>query len=262
MKKLYSIFAAVVFAVAVNAQTKTVSITNANAGGSAVLGAGGYNSGAERTWTTAGIGFAGKAITSNNSNSPAGSAANTNIQCQATNAVFYNTTALPGKILSITINYIGTARDFTFSGGDTTRLVNNTTGNYTVTGGTVVGSPSSTGWTTADLTGTNYTYFALKIGTGGTAYITSIDIVYEDTVLAVGDINSTKANLVKNTSVDNTLNFAAKADVKIVNMNGQVVKTASVNENTAMDVADLAKGMYIVTGVVNGKAVSEKIIKK
>ena len=45
-------------------------------------------------------------------------------------------------------------------------------------------------------------------------------------------------------------------------MNGQVVKSASVNENTSLNVADLAKGMYIVTGTVNGKAVSEKIIKK
>ena len=56
--------------------------------------------------------------------------------------------------------------------------------------------------------------------------------------------------------------FNAKADIQILNMNGQVVKTASVNENTSLEVSSLAKGMYVVTANVNGKAVSQKIIKK
>ena len=80
--------------------------------------------------------------------------------------------------------------------------------------------------------------------------------------MAVGNVNAAKVNLVKNTVVDNNILFSAKADVKVISMNGQVVKSASVNENTSLNVADLAKGMYIVTGTVNGKAVSEKIIKK
>lgn len=83
-----------------------------------------------------------------------------------------------------------------------------------------------------------------------------------NSTLAVGNASATKANLVKNTVVSNTMIFAAKADVQIVNMNGQVVKTASVNENTSLDVASLANGTYIVTGNVNGKVVSQKIIKK
>ena len=66
----------------------------------------------------------------------------------------------------------------------------------------------------------------------------------------------------KNNVVDNNILFSAKADVKVISMNGQVVKSASVNENTTLDVASLAKGMYIVTGTVNGQAVSQKIIKK
>ena len=45
-------------------------------------------------------------------------------------------------------------------------------------------------------------------------------------------------------------------------MNGQVVKSASVSENKSLEVADLASGMYIVTGTVEGQAVSTKIIKK
>jgi len=40
------------------------------------------------------------------------------------------------------------------------------------------------------------------------------------------------------------------------------VKTARVSENTAVDVAGFAKGIYVVTGIVDGKAISQKIIKK
>ena len=261
MKKFYSLFAAAVLAVTVNAQTtKTLIINTTNIGGTAVLGTSNYNSGAERTWTTEGIALGGKAITGTAANTPVPGAAGANIQAQANNGVIYNTTALPGRIVSITINSVGTAQVSSLYGGSTDRLVNSTAGNYTVTGGTQVGTASSAGWT-ADLEGTNYKYFAIKRGANA-SYISSIEVVYEDTTMAVGDVNATKANLVKNTVVANNILFAAKADVQIVSMNGQVVKSASVNENTALDVTSLAKGMYIVTGTVNGKAVSQKIIKK
>lgn len=261
MKKFYSLFAAVVIAVTVNAQTtKTVVINVANIGGTTVLGTGNYNGGAERTWTTEGINFGGKAITGNAANTPTGTPAGTVIQAQANNGVIYNTTALPGRIVSITINSAGTAQVSSLYGGSTDRLVNSTAANYTVTG-TQVGAASSTGWTATDLQGTNYTYFAIKRGANA-SYISSIEVVYEDATMAVGDVNATKVNLVKNTVVNNTILFAAKTNVQIVSVNGQVVKSASVNENTALDVTSLAKGMYIVTGTVNGKAVSQKIIKK
>lgn len=262
MKKFYSLVAATLLAITVTAQaTKTVTINTASIGGTAVLGTGNYNGGAERTWTTEGISFGGKAITATAANTPITSPAGSYIQAQANNGVIYNTTALPGRIVSITINYVGTAQVSSLFGGDTGRLVNSTAANYTVTGGTQVGAASSTGWTATDLEGTNYTYFAIKRG-GSASYISSIVVEYEDATMGVGDVNATKANLVKNTVVNNAILFAAKADVQIVSMNGQVVKSASVNENTALDVTSLAKGMYIVTGTVNGKAVSQKIIKK
>lgn len=81
------------------------------------------------------------------------------------------------------------------------------------------------------------------------------------TQLAVSDINGNKVSLVKNTNVNNTIVFGTKANVQIVNANGQVVKTASVVENSNLDVSSLAKGMYIVTAEVNGQKVSQKIIK-
>lgn len=262
MKKFYSLFAAVVLAISIDAQTtKTVVINVDNIGGTTVLSTGNYNGGAERIWTTEGIGFGGKAITGNQNNTPSGTPAGTVIQAQANNGLIYNTTALPGRIVSITINSVGTAQVSSLFGGTTGRLVNSTAANYTVTGGTQVGAASSTGWTATDLEGTNYTYFAIKRG-ASVSYISSIEVVYEDATMDVVDANASKAKLVKNTVVDSNIIFAAKADVKVINANGQVVKTASVNENTTLDVASLAKGMYIVTGTVNGQVVSQKIIKK
>ncbi len=84
----------------------------------------------------------------------------------------------------------------------------------------------------------------------------------EDASLAVGDISTVNTKLVKNTLVDNALVFSANAEVKIYNVSGQLVKTARVSENTAVDVAGFAKGIYVVTGIVDGKAISQKIIKK
>ncbi len=366
MKKLYSLKSLLVAAAftltGFNAfgQTKTITITTTTIGGTAVLGSSNYNSGAERVWSQDEVSFGGKAITGNNNNTPSGSAAGSLIQAQANNGVIYNTTALPGKIVSITLNYAGTANNFTLTAGNDTRLVNSTTGNYSVTG-TAVGSASSTGWTSADFATTDYKFFAIKKSTG-VSYISSIVIEYEDVVLctnpvietqptsatvapgaaasfhvgavagnetltyqwqaydeveatwedivfngseltstfsipvteewmdgskfrvvvsagtcstisnevtltldptlAVGTSTKGAANLVKNTLVDTHILFNAKAVVKVVNANGQVVKSASVNENTSLDVASLPKGIYVVTAVVNGKTVSQKIVKK
>lgn len=261
MKKIYSLFATLLFSVFALAQTATLIINNANAGGSAVLGTGSYSGGAERVWTTNGIALGGKAITSNVNNTPSGSAAGTNIQMQANNAVIYNTTALPGKILSVSINYVGSANDFNFFGGNSSRLVNSNTGNYTVTGGTVVGGASTSGWTTADFQGTNYTYFAIKKGSG-VSYITSIEIVYEAQVLGLNDTNLHTKVFVKNTLVDSELFFGTSADIRIFNIYGQIVKEAKVSDKKSLNVSDLPKGNYIITGIVNGEKISQKIIKK
>ena len=263
MTKFYSLLAAVAMTVSSNviAQTATVTIDVASIGGTAVLGTGNYNAGAERTWTTSTIGFGGKAITANAINTPTtGTAAGTNIQTQANNGVIFNTTALPGKILSVTINSVGTPRDSSLFGGSA-RLVNTAAADYTVTGGTQVGAASTTGWTTTDLSGTDYKFFAIKRGASA-GYITSIVIVYENPTMAVVDATKGKANLVKNTIVSNELVFGASAKVSVYNTAGQVVKTAEVAENSRLDVSALPKGNYVVTGLVNGQAVSQKVIKK
>nr|MBP7499957.1 T9SS type A sorting domain-containing protein [Chryseobacterium sp.] len=95
----------------------------------------------------------------------------------------------------------------------------------------------------------------------GHSRIKSFTITYTST-LAVVDATKGKANLVKNTIVTNELIFGTAAKVSVVNMNGQVVKTAEVSENSRLDVSTLVKGTYVVAAVVNGQTVSQKIIKK
>ncbi|SNV42216.1 Por secretion system C-terminal sorting domain [Chryseobacterium taklimakanense] len=83
-----------------------------------------------------------------------------------------------------------------------------------------------------------------------------------NSTLAVSDITSSKVKFIKNTLVTNTIEFSAKANVKIYSVNGQVVKTAAVNDGTSLDISALAKGVYVVAGDVDGHSVSQKIIKK
>lgn len=81
--------------------------------------------------------------------------------------------------------------------------------------------------------------------------------------LAVSDLSTAKGSFVRNTFVQNDeIIFGTDAkDVKVYNMYGQIVKTASVQANGSVNVAELQKGNYIVTGTVNNKPVSQKILK-
>ena len=99
--------------------------------------------------------------------------------------------------------------------------------------------------------------------TTGNKQVTIDDVSWTAYVtMAVVDATKAKANLVKNTIVSNELIFGAAAKVSVYNTAGQVVKTAEVAENGRLDVSALPKGTYVVTGLVNGQAVSQKIIKK
>ncbi|AZA80646.1 hypothetical protein C1637_12565 [Chryseobacterium lactis] len=96
------------------------------------------------------------------------------------------------------------------------------------------------------------------------AYLDNIVIKTVGGTLAVSDVKNKKAgNFVKNTLVkNNEITFGSDAkDVKVFNMNGQVVKEASVKQNGSVNVAELTKGNYIVTGTVNNQLVSQKILK-
>lgn len=99
-------------------------------------------------------------------------------------------------------------------------------------------------------------------GTGNISISNLVARVFNAT-LAVSDVKNVKGSFVKNTFVkNNEITFGANAkDVKVYNMFGQMVKTASVKENGTLNVSELTKGNYIVTGIVNNEPVSQKILK-
>lgn len=82
--------------------------------------------------------------------------------------------------------------------------------------------------------------------------------------LFANDLSKAKETFVKNSLItNNEIVFGADSkEVKIYTMNGQMIKSVSVKENESVSVAELKEGNYIVTGVVNGKKVSQKIIKR
>lgn len=105
-------------------------------------------------------------------------------------------------------------------------------------------------------------FIGVDSSTGGMR-IDDVAIINNSGTLAVSDLSKTNENFVRNSFVkNNEITFGAEVkDVKIYTMSGQLVKTASVKENELVSVAELAKGNYIVTGTVNNKPVSQKILK-
>lgn len=99
-----------------------------------------------------------------------------------------------------------------------------------------------------------------QTGAAAQIRIVSMDVTYTD-ALAVADFSKANSSLVKNTVVGESIAFAKTADIQIINAAGQVVKAAKVTEGSTLNVSSLAKGMYIVTGTVNGEKVSQKVIK-
>ncbi|WP_050377341.1 MULTISPECIES: T9SS type A sorting domain-containing protein [Chryseobacterium] len=119
--------------------------------------------------------------------------------------------------------------------------------------------------TGTDLTSAS-TFFLRQDSATETPFIEIDNLVVTTTspvVLAISDLNKTKSNFVKNTFVqDEEITFGSDVkDIKIYTLTGQVVKTASVKEGSSLNVAELVKGNYIVTGTVNNQPVSQKILK-
>lgn len=94
------------------------------------------------------------------------------------------------------------------------------------------------------------------------AFIDNVKLVTNLGNVSIVNTSVPKITLVENTLVDATLYFRAKANIQIINANGQVIRTAVVDNSNKLDVAALAKGLYIIKGEVNGKIISQKIIKK
>lgn len=94
----------------------------------------------------------------------------------------------------------------------------------------------------------------------GTVLFDNIRITYG--TLGVKNVSALQKAFIKNTVVDSSITFGENSEVKIYNTNGQLVKSATVKSSTPLDVSALPKGIYIVTGAINGQTVTQKVIKK
>lgn len=107
----------------------------------------------------------------------------------------------------------------------------------------------------------NLIYLAVRVYRGKTSSFDSFSLVDKST-LSIKEINFNKVNLVANTNVTDQIIFGEKSFVKIYNTNGQIVKSVLVNKNQAVDVSNLPKGVYLVSGEVDGRTITQKIIKR
>lgn len=106
------------------------------------------------------------------------------------------------------------------------------------------------------------TTFQLAVRAYNNATVASFDDFSVTGSLSVQDFSKDKYSLVKNTAVTESITFAKDANIQIVNTAGQIVKTANVTTGSVLNVSNLTKGIYIVTGFVNGERVSQKIVKQ
>lgn len=247
MKKLYSLFAAVVMAVAVNAQgTEDFEALN-NTGTS-------YTTvnfdGADNTaWTLAAARVINTATDYN--------ITNRSVILRGDNSGGTTTITFRRGVGALTYQYRKA-----FTGGTPRKMqvkVDGVVVDTTSEFGAGTGAQNTVYTHTIEINKTDNV--VVEVAALG-AQVTVDNFSWTMPTLAVPDIKKSKKSLVKNTSVENELVFAAKSDVKVYNVNGQVVKSASVNENTSLNVSTWPKGIYIVSGNVDGEAVSQKIIKK
>lgn len=221
------------------AENVSFTLNLTSLGGSAVLGTTAYDGGAERTATVNTIGIGSKAVSSNGAN----------LQFQANNGVLYNTTALPGRLVSVVLTQTGTLRVHSLYGGSTSRLVNDATANYTVSDGTLVSTQSltSTTWTIA--TGTDYTYFCISRG-GNSSYVSSIVITYASESVEFGVLDHI---LLDHSSVKKTYLVGETFDAE-----GLIV-TAVDEDDNEMEVIDWTTdydGRTFVTSDIGTKQVT------
>ncbi len=314
MKKIYSLFAAVIVAASVNAQTAT-QVVNENFSFTGALNANGWATHSGTAGQLLADGNAAKLVAGNSEDVNKAFTTSYSVEAGKKNEANYSATiniangtglTTGGEYFLMFGSTAGSSVTSLFARlyvkgsatGYTLGILNNSGGTATPTYGTelpygtaanivvtyTIDNTSATPTNVATLqinalplltnsTGTSAAPTVLasvaireagsaSTGTGNISIDNLSASTFSAITLAVSDVNGSKVNLVKNTVVENTILFAAKASVQVVNMNGQVVKTASVNENTSLDVAALPKGIYIVTGTVNGKSVSQKIMKK
>ncbi|KQT16387.1 hypothetical protein ASG31_12790 [Chryseobacterium sp. Leaf404] len=245
MKKIYSLFAAVIISAAFNAQT-TVNFVWANQGfANAAL------------VTTGNIDANLSYVAAQNSSATAPAYYNSG----STFRMYSDATGGDGNSLTITPS----------TGNTITSLTINAVATYTPP---VQYSINGGAYQAATLSGNTYTISGITAGTsiairnnvvGSNTQLrmTSLDVTYTSGSLAVADFKKLTPNFIKNTLVkNNEIVFGSDVrDIKVYTLSGAIVKTGDVKNGSALNVAELAKGNYIVTGIVNNEPISQKILK-
>ncbi len=256
MKKLYSVFATVMVASGIFAQTvfsATFDDVTGTGGNDGLWSGSAANSGftdGTSSYTTGGNWSLAKVYKGNG-------------------CVKAGTSSLKGIVTTPTINLTGSAtltfRAGAWDGANEKTVLNISANGATLSQSTVTIVKGAFSNFTVDITGaTGAVTLTFEGSTASNSRFFLDDIVVTTGTLAVVDAKNVKStNFVKNSFVKNSeITFGADVkDVKVFNMFGQLVKEASVKQNGTVNVAELAKGNYIVTGTVNNEPVSQKILK-
>lgn len=245
MKKFFTLFASVAMTIGAFAQTSVTFDASAQ----------GWSNGQAITSATIDSNLSMTATKNSSQNAPAYYSADVSLR-------FYSASGGAGGSMTITPNNgaVITAITINAVSGNAPAV------NYYVDGSTT-GIQATKSGTVYTISGINASS-SLKIqnaasSSGNQFRVTDFTITYSvGSTLATNEVKANKNVFVKNTLVDSEINFGANADIKIYNVNGQIVREAKVSTDKALNVQELNKGTYIVTGTVNGNKVSEKIIKK
>ena len=245
MKRIYSFVAAFALAASFSAQGSE-SFSNLTASASS-YGSGSYTGDNGVTWTFSG---ARKVISTDNVNGT---------------SVGFNDTGARTISANSGANGVGTVsytvRSYFTSGSGANRTI------QVYVNGSMIDSY------TLDAMATNYSRTAtanvsgnvtIEFRSTGSKQIVLDDVSWTSSSgsLSVNDLKGQKKSFVRNSLVNNEIVFGEDVkDLKVYNLVGQVVKTASVKENQPLHIDELQKGNYIITGTVNNKPVSQKIMK-
>ena len=255
MKKFYSLLAVVALTATVSAQSENIG-TGATGNPSVATYTGYQNNG---TWT-----FAGTADirTTTPSATYSGASGGNNVFLAAAGG----RTFIISGINTSALNTVGFSFGWLTTTATAAITVEYSTDGTNFTAITVPVNATANSWNLKTFDGVlpKSSSLVLRFTAPVTASGMRLDdvVISEKATLAVVDATKGKANLVKNTIVSNELIFGASAKVSVYNTAGQIVKTAEVSDNSRLDVSALPKGTYVVTGLVNGQAVSQKVIKK
>lgn len=256
MKKIYSLFATVALATGMFAQVTVFSGTFSD-----ITGTGGNDG----SWSGS---AAGTAIADGSSSYTTGGNWTVTRAYRADGCLKMGTGSVKGVVTTPSISLTGSGV-LTFRAGawnatsENTNLVISATG-ATLSQGSVTLTKGAFNSYSVNITGaTGAVTITFEGNSASNSRFFIDDIIVQDGTLAVADFKKVTPNFVKNTLVKNDeIVFGADVkDIKVYTLSGAVVKTGSVKNGSTLNVAELAKGNYIVTGILNNEPVSQKILK-